>query len=451
MKQRNIKGMLILAFSLSAVSINAQDLWDVDACMDYAVKHNHTVRQREYELKSQRMNQLESIGNFIPGVDGGTQARYNYGRNIDPETNTYKEISTFNNYYYLEGSLPIFRGGSLINLVRQSKVNLMRGKAALQEEKDQTALATFQAYIQALYCMGTVRMSRQKLAESDSLLYKTRIEEELGLKGRADVAQMEAQQATDLYNLTHQQNLLATAILDLKQKMNYPKEMELLLDSTLLDSSFIQDDLQLNAADKEETVRMAFLNNPTLRKAEMEMKAAKIGRYIAFGQSLPSINMIGGLTTSYFKELHVSNYPSFHDQWKNNYGYYFGFSLNIPILNHFKSYGGVKKAKYQYHIAKEQFEAQKEELRKLVEQAVMDRDGYLKESIQMEKKVESDAIAYKVTKRKYEEGLMSSLDVQHNAATWLESQARFLQSKLTYFLKCRLVYYYKGEELIKRK
>ena len=85
----------------------------------------------------------------------------------------------------------------------------------------------------------------------------------------------------------------------------------------------------------------------------------------------------------------------------------------------------------------------------MVEQAVMDREGYLKESIQMEKKVASDKLAYQVTKRKYEEGLMTSLDVQNNAATWLESQASLLQSKLTYYLKCRLVDYYQGESIIK--
>ena len=111
----------------------------------------------------------------------------------------------------------------------------------------------------------------------------------------------------------------------------------------------------------------------------------------------------------------------------------------------------MKKARYHYRIAREQFEEQQAELRKLVEQAVADREGYLKESMQMEKKAASDSIAYRVTKRKYEEGLMTSLDVQNNAATWSESRTNLLQSKLTYFLKCRLVNYYSGEELIKRK
>ena len=94
-------------------------------------------------------------------------------------------------------------------------------------------------------------------------------------------------------------------------------------------------------------------------------------------------------------------------------------------------------------------QCRKEELQKLVLQAVQYREGYLKESIQMEKKVSSDSLAYHVTRRKYEEGLMTSLDVQNNAATLLESETLLLQSKLTYLMKCRLVDYYKGEEIIR--
>ena len=67
----------------------------------------------------------------------------------------------------------------------------------------------------------------------------------------------------------------------------------------------------------------------------------------------------------------------------------------------------------------------------------------------MEKKVSSDSLAYHVTRRKYEEGLMTSLDVQNNAATLLESQTGLLQSKLTYLMKCRLVDYYKGQDIIR--
>ena len=56
---------------------------------------------------------------------------------------------------------------------------------------------------------------------------------------------------------------------------------------------------------------------------------------------------------------------------------------------------------------------------------------------------------YHTVRRKFEEGLMTSLDVKTSAATLLESETLMLQSRLTYLLKCRLVDYYKGESLIR--
>ena len=348
----------------------------------------------------------------------------------------------------MEASIPIFRGGSLINQVRKSKANLLLGKAALQEARDNTALETFQAYIDALYYYGTTRLAKQKLAESDSLLYKTRRQETLGLKGMADVAQMEAQQASDAYNLTHQQNLYETAMLTLKQKMNFPIEEALLLDTCLLEQSTLEQE-QLTIEHADNVFRLALNCNPVLKQAEMQKQPANMDRKISWSSFVPSISLYGGISSSYYKELHQTGYPPFHTQFENNFGSYFGISMSIPIFNRLSGIANMRQARNNYRIATEQYEAQKEELQKLVQQAVQDREGYLKESIQMEKKVASDSLAYHVTRRKYEEGLMTSLDVQNNAATLLESQTGLLQSKLTYLMKCRLVDYYKGQDIIR--
>lgn len=450
--KRNItikKSFLLLA-CLCNLNLTAQEVWDVDRCMAYAVDHNRTVKQRNLEADNYRLERMKAIGQFLPGVSGSVSAQYNFGRSVDPETNTYKSESTFNNGYSMEASISIFRGGSLINQVRKSKANLLLGKAALQEARDNTALETFQAYIDALYYYGTTRLARQKLSESDSLLYKTRRQEELGLKGMADVAQMEAQQATDAYNLTHQHNLYETAMLTLKQKMNFPSEDSLILDTCLLEQSAF-DQIQLATEQADEVFRLALTYNPTLKQAEMQKYAAKMDRKISWSSVVPSITFYGGISSSYYKELHKTGYPPFATQFENNFGSYFGISMSIPIFNRLSGIANMRQARNNYRIATEQYEAQKEELQKLVQQAVQDREGYLKESIQMEKKVASDSLAYHVTRRKYEEGLMTSLDVQNNAATLLESQTGLLQSKLTYLMKCRLVDYYKGQDIIRTK
>ena len=76
----------------------AQEVWDVDRCMNYAVQHNRTVRQRELEADNARLDRMKAIGSFLPGVTAGTSVQYNFGRSVDPETNTYNTLSTFNNH-----------------------------------------------------------------------------------------------------------------------------------------------------------------------------------------------------------------------------------------------------------------------------------------------------------------------------------------------------------------
>ncbi|HJC95076.1 MAG TPA: TolC family protein [Candidatus Phocaeicola gallinarum] len=448
-RYRKITVLLFLAVGCG-LAATAQEAWDVDRCMSYAVKHNRTVKQRRLEADNYRLDRLKAIGSFLPGISASAGVQYNFGRSVDPETNIYNNVSTFNNSYAAEASMTLFRGGSLVNEVRRSKAALLLGKAALQEAQDNTALETFQAYIDALYYYGTIRLAEKKLAESDSLLYKTRRQEELGLKGRADVAQMEAQQATDAYNLTHQRNLYETAMLTLKQKMNYPAGDSLLLNTDILDIQTFES-IRLTDEHPQDVLRIALSVNPTLRQSEMNKQVARMNRKIAWANVLPTISFYGGISSSYYKELHNHDYPDFKTQLDNNLGEYFGVTMSIPIFNRMSGSISLRQARNNYRIACEQYEAQKEELQKLVQQAVQDREGYLRESIQMEKKAASDSLAYHVTRRKYEEGLMTSLDVQNNAATWLESETLLLQSRLTYVMKCRLVDYYKGENIIKVK
>lgn len=448
-RYKKITVLLFLAVGCG-LAATAQEAWDVDRCMSYAVKHNRTVKQRRLEADNYRLDRLKAIGNFLPGINASAGVQYNFGRSVDPETNIYNNVSTFNNSYAAEASMTLFRGGSLVNEVRRSKAALLLGKAALQEAQDNTALETFQAYIDALYYYGTIRLAEKKLAESDSLLYKTRRQEELGLKGRADVAQMEAQQATDAYNLTHQRNLYETAMLTLKQKMNYPAGDSLLLNTDILDIQTFES-IRLTDEHPQDVLRIALSVNPTLRQSEMNKQVARMNRKIAWANVLPTISFYGGISSSYYKELHNHDYPDFKTQLDNNLGEYFGVTMSIPIFNRMSGSISLRQARNNYRIACEQYEAQKEELQKLVQQAVQDREGYLRESIQMEKKAASDSLAYHVTRRKYEEGLMTSLDVQNNAATWLESETLLLQSRLTYVMKCRLVDYYKGENIIKVK
>ena len=219
----NMKRLIVL-LSLIHYSMfsEAQTAWTVQQCMQYALEHNHEVKQAELELDSYEAGHTSAIGRFLPEVGVGIGAQYNFGRAIDPETNGYTNVSTFYNGYSLQVSLPVFDGFSRLHALRAAKASVMMGRARQRQQQDQTALNVLQAFMNVAYYEGLVKMAEEKVAETSLLLRQTRLLVEVGRKGAADVAQVESQQAEADYELTRQQNLLSSALLELKKEMAYP-------------------------------------------------------------------------------------------------------------------------------------------------------------------------------------------------------------------------------------
>jgi outer membrane protein len=412
--------------------------------MKYAVENSPAVKRAAYTYDIYKAEQLAAVGSFLPSVTVGSSLQYNFGRAVDPETNTYVNTTTLNNYYEGGSSLPLFRGGQLVNQWRLAKANRQMGQNDIQKAKDDLALNTMEAYVNVAYYKGTIKFAAEKLAESNRNLTKVQREEELGLKGKADVAQIEALVAGDDYMLTRQQNLYTTAMLQLKDYMNYPYDEELMIDTAALVS-----DYPTPSESVDEIFGYAMNVNPGAVQADFLSKATRLKYLMQKGRLLPSLNLSAGIYTSYFENLKAETMPTpFRRQFGNNRGEYISVSLRIPILDGFAALTDVRRARNNMKIANEQRSETLRKLQTAIEQSVADRDGFAKESVQMEKKLKADEIAYRLTLRKFEEGLMSSIELQTSANTLLESKANLLQRQLMFLLKSRQVEYYKGRPLI---
>lgn len=226
--------------------------------------------------------------------------------------------------------------------------------------------------------------------------------------------------------------------------MNYPSDMELDVDTMLLDKSYATMMESVN-----EIYDYASENNPTALQAKLQLKSYKMQYMMAKGRLLPSISFSAGVSTNYYENLKADKAPaSFSNQFKNNRGEYISFNLSFPLFDGLSRLTNLRKARNNMRIAQEQQTEVLRQLETAIEQAILDREGYAKETIQMDKKAKADEIAYQVTLRKFEEGLMSPIDLQTSANTLLLSKADLLQRKLMYLMKCKLVDYYKGKPLI---
>ena len=408
-------------------------------CMQYAVEHNHEVKQSELELDNYKATKTGAIGNFLPSVDAGIGAQYNFGRAIDPETNLYTDVSTFYNGYSLEASLPVFDGFSRLHALKAAKASELMGHHALRQRQDQTALDVLRAYADVAYYEGLVTMADEKVKETEQLLRQTQVLEEVGRKSAADVAQVESQKAEADYELLRQQNLYASALLELKKTMAFP-----LNDSLSID--YIPNvDHRLATSIVEEPFNREL--NPELQAAQYQMQASKHEWRQARASLLPTLSLNAGLNTTYNKTLHSENAASFSSQMKNNMGEFVGATLSIPLFKRLQSITNIRKAKNKYKIAQETYAQKQLELEKLSREAWQDWLAYQMQTIQMEKKVEADSLSYQLTRRQFEEGLSTAIDLHTTSTLLLKSKATLLQCQLMAMVKEQLVRYYKGETI----
>lgn len=434
-----------LAFgSLNCLMASAQTkTWELDSCMAYAVEHATDVKREVINARQRKQDYQKAVTDFLPSVAGGVQGQYAWGRNIDPETNTYNHVTTFNNYYQLYASLNVFDGFATINAFKQAKLARAYSTTAMQKVRDDKAIDVMQKFVDAAYAEASIQIASDKLAESKRLLGKMQRLYELGEKGRPDVVQMESQVAEDEYNLTHQKHVAQQCLLTLKSAMNFPVEEELRL---VTNGKQVNESFPIN----HETVYQNFLNaSPDVKSAEYEVEKARYDYKIAKGRLLPSLSLSGGISTNFYRNLSQGGqYEGFASQFRNNRGEYLALTLSIPIYNNV-AWHQVKKARNDWQLALVNLEETKRKLHDNIAQAVMDAEGYAKELYQMNKKVASDSLAYYMSSRKFEEGMLSTFDLHTAAQTLLESRIKQLQMQMLLVIKQRLVGYYQGKNLIK--
>ena len=442
---------ILIGWLVWAASASAQS-WSLDDCMKYAVEHATEVKREVVNARQRKQDYQHAVAGFLPTVTGGVQGQYAWGRNIDPETNTYNNVTTFNNYYQLYAELNVFDGFATINALKQAKLSRDYSATAMQKIQDDRAIDVMQKYVDAAYAEASIQIASEKLNESKRMLAKMKRLYELGEKGRPDVVQMESQVAEDEYNLTHQENVAKQSLLALKSAMNFPVDEELKIQIAE------ERNLKLKAENKEvsasytnfETIYQGFQNiSPDLKSAEYEVERARYDYKIAKGRLLPSLSLGGGISTNYYKNLsQKGQYDGFASQFRNNQGEYLALTLSIPIYNSDR-WHSVKKARNDWQLAQVNLEETRRKLHDQIAQAVMDAEGYAKELHQMQKKVASDSLAYHMSSRKFEEGMLSTFDLHTAAQTLLESRIKELQMQMLLIIKQRLVAYYQGENLIR--
>ncbi|MCQ2310112.1 MAG: TolC family protein [Bacteroidales bacterium] len=415
--------------------------YSLDDCMRYAIENAPKTKIKAVQNQILRDEKLAAGMGFLPSVSGGVGASANFGRSIDPETNVYSNYTTFNNSYSLSAGWTVFDGFSVVNNFRIAKNAKELGIAEQQQVEDELCLEVIQAYYNVIYYSQMSALAQQQLDEANQNLKFTQSQEKQGLKSYADVAEIEALVAEKDYNLVMMQNNYANALSVLKQKMYFPMGDELKIENNV-DIQLIED---TNSDNVEEILAFAKENHPSMLVAKNNIEAARLNFKTSKWQMAPSLYAYAGYSTGYINSFAEGyNADPFWQQMTDRQGEYVQLNLNIPIFNGLSRQTNMKIRKNNWKIAQYEFEQKTKDLEVEIELAVQDRDAALKAFVQADKRANSQAVAYKLNQKRYEQGLISALELQASGNNRLESEAARLYAYFTFVIKSKVVNYYKG-------
>ena len=439
--------MKILAFltlALLGLGAQAQEMTLHD-CMAYAVSNSTKMRIAQAEIGDARIARRDAILSvFLPTLSAGSSASFSFGRNIDPETNTYINTVSFSNGYSLSAGITLFNGFSAVNNLKISQTSLKMGETRERQTEADLCLAVMEAYYNVVYYQRLCDVLEEQVAVAEQSLTKARRQEELGQKGHADVIEMEADLAGRKYDLTNTRNQYCDQKTVLADLMFWPPEEELdivteipglVADAAGADDSFGQ------------VLSFALAHNPSVLLAEGTRLNAKRELNTAKWQILPSLSLNGGWSTSYYS-FQGSQQTPYWDLLRRNGGEYISLSLSVPIFNRLSRQSNIARRRNALARAEAEYDQTLRDVESEVRRAVQDRDGAALAWEQAQYKAEVQEEAYTLNLKKLDQGLISPLEFQTANNNYLRARADEMNSQFKYLLKQAVVRYYNGTDYI---
>lgn len=442
--------ILVIAFSVMFPLIgNAQEtgsprVLSLHDCMEYAVSNSTRMRIQAADRKDEQWQRRQAIMRvFTPSVEAQTYVYNQYGRNLDPETNTYNNVTTFHNGYSVSAGITLFDGFQAVGNMRMATTAAKMGLSKEQQTQDEICLATMEAYYNVIYYTELESVLKGQVETAQTARDKAVRQEELGQKGHADVLQMESELAQKQYQLITAGNQKNDAMITLKDVMFWPIEDELSIEIEVSEPV-----LTLAQASELSSTAKAFL--PDAEIALMNVRHAKLDLKSARGAYSPTLGLYGGWSTTYYTYPGRADYTPmpFGDQFKNNGGEYIQLSLSIPIFDQFRRRTALNMKKNALVRAEAEFDQKMRDIENEVVRAVSDRDGAQAAFHQADRLAEVQKEAFQLSTKQFETGLISAIEYQTASQTYLNAMAERMNSLLKLRIKDAVVRYYNGESYI---
>lgn len=404
-------------------------------CLVYARDHAHSNILGRLDVEKAAAEKRMALSGLLPDVSFSSNGNISFGRNIDPETNTYDNRQTLSTGFGIGMTLPVFDGLVNVNNLKAARVAQLRREHAASAERDLVSLEVIRSFYNVSYCKAMVEQMRHQLERDSTDLAATERGERLGMRSGADVAELQALVAADEYELANQRGLLARAYLGLRSAMGMNPTDE---------------PLDLMEEEAAEGDRGHYGEHPRIAAARLELRESEYALRAARGAFSPRISLNAGISTSYYRMMHSGMpMPKFSHQWHDNMGEYVGFTVSIPLFTGLSLSGKLKRAKIEVRESRVKLSQTEYEIGKATAEAALDYATADAEMTAASRRLEAEKIAYEAVRRKFELGGASPVELYTSGTKLATARANYEGKRIAKIISRITLDYYHGEKLIK--
>lgn len=430
----------------TAATQHPPTVWDLQTCIDYALKQNLTIRRNRIDAQSAQIDVKTAKAALFPSLSFSTSQNmvnrpYQESSSIVSGTEILKSSSktSYNGNYGLNAQWTVYNGTKRLKTIEQQKLNNRVAELDVVTSENSIMESIMQVYVQILYASESVKVNEQTLEVS--IAQRDRGQELLnaGSIARSDFAQLEAQVSTDRYQLVTAQATLQDYKLQLKQLLELDGEEEMNVYIPELGDENILSPLPA----KSDVFHAALAIRPEIEASKLDVEVSELGIGIAKSGYMPSISLSAGIGTN---NTSGSDF-TFAEQVKNGWNNSVGLTVSVPIFNNRQTKSSVEKARLQRETSNLALQEEQKALYKTIESFWLDANSAQQQYAAAREKLRSTRTSYELVSEQFGLGMKNTVELLTEKNNLLQAQQELLQAKYMALLNTRLLRFYEGNEI----
>ncbi len=476
--------MLSIGFFAMLSNASAQDTaYSLQECVRIALENNLSVQRSKLDLQASEVNFKQSKMARYPNLSLSTNYGSNWGRSIDPTSNTFIAQKISSSGLGGNSSLTLFNGFQIANAIKQNKIDYNAANFDLEKAKNDVSLSVVTLYLNVIFNKELLGNSNFQLNSTTEQLERTKKLVDAGSLPITNLLDLQAQQATNEVNLITAENNYNFALLQLKQALLVPAADRFEIEIPNIEINSNNNEIMT----AEQVYKTAVSNQPEIKSAQSRIESAEVAYQVSKGAYLPSLSLNGSFRTNYssfadrerailedgftsttqeskslFYNNGTANVPvlqtkftantidpdyTMGEQFNDNLSQFLGLNLSIPIFNNWRTKANVQLSAINKQRAELNALDTKNQLRQTIENATNDLLAASKSFTASEKQVKALQESYRIVENQYNLGAVNYVDFQVSANNLFIAKSDLVRAKYDYIFKRKVLDFYLGKPL----